>query len=375
MTDERDIPYLWLHYATEQNYRLFRVIKDEYFYLEEALEDVRKGQLSRFPKVKPEIAARMQQAAQKSFLERYVSWLDRNNIQIIPYDSFAFPELLKQICDAPTLLFYKGSLPSDLELAIALVGTRHCTEYGKETARLFGKALSAAGVTVVTGLATGIDAYGALGALECKEAENPVIGVLGCGIDTVYPKGNDKLYGAVCERGALVTEFLPKTPPLPYNFPFRNRVISGLSHGTLVVEAGEKSGASITAGYALEQGREVFAVPGRISDPMSAGTNRMIQRGEAKLVTSISDIMEEFGLSSPEEKKKVIRFDSLNKTEQSIIQELSAGDKTEDELMNAADCSASEIIAVLTTMSFSGLIKEMPGGRYALDTFSVDIVY
>ena len=373
--DEMDIPYLWLHYATEQNYRLFRAIKDEYYYLEEALEDVRKGQLSRFPKLKEETAARLKQASAQPFLERYVSWLERNGISVVTYDSFSFPSLLKQISDPPTLLFCKGHLEPDTELSVALVGTRHCTEYGKETARVFGKALAAAGTTVVTGLATGIDAYGALGALENKDAECPVIGVLGCGIDMVYPKGNDKLYASVAERGALVTEFLPKTPPMAYNFPFRNRVISGLAHGTLVVEAGEKSGASITASYALEQGREVFAVPGRITDTMSCGTNRMIQRGEAKLVSSVSDILEEFGLISEEEERKQVLFKDLTEVERAIVEALSQGEKSEDELMDVTGCGIGETISTLTAMTFSGIVKELPGGMYTLDTFSVDIVY
>lgn len=373
--DEIDIPYLWLHYATEQNYKLFRAIKDEYYYLEEALEDARKGQLSRFPKLKEETAARMKQASSKEFLSRYTAWLDRNAIQVVTYDNYAYPSLLKQISDPPSLLFYKGHLESDTELSIALVGSRHCTEYGKEAARVFGKALAKAGATVVTGLATGIDAYGALGALDEKDSEYPVVGVLGCGIDIVYPKGNEKLYASVAERGALVTEFLPKTPPMAYNFPFRNRIISGLSHGTLVVEAGEKSGSSITASYALEQGREVFAVPGRISDTMSCGTNRMIRRGEAKLVCSIEDILEEFGLAPDDEEKKQIFVKDLTETERAIVETLSRGEKSEDEIMEAIGCGISETISTLTAMVFSGIIKELPGGMYALDTFSVDIVY
>lgn len=373
--NDLDIPYLWLHYATEQNYRLFRAVKDEYYYLEEALEDVRKGQLGRFPKLKEETEARLKQAASKDFLQRYVSWLERNSISTVSYDSYEYPSLLKQIQDPPTLLFYKGHFEADTELSIALVGTRRCTEYGKETARVFGKALAHAGATVVTGLATGIDAYGALGALEEKDSEYPVIGVLGCGIDVVYPKGNEKLYAMVSERGALVTEFLPKTAPMPYNFPFRNRVISGLSQGTLVVEAGEKSGASITASCALEQGREVFAVPGRVNDPMSAGTNGMIKRGEAKLTESVTDILEEFGLGAEEEERKQVLFKDLNPVEQAIIQALSAGEKGEDELMDVSGCGIGETISTLTAMTFSGIVKELPGGMYALDTFSVDIVY
>ena len=191
--------------------------------------------------------------------------------------------------------------------------------------------------------------------------------VLDCGIDVVYPKGNEKLYGAIAERGCLLTEFLPKTPPLPQHFPFRNRIISGLSLGVLVVEAGERSGASITARLALEQGREVFAVPGRITDLMSAGTNAMIRRGEAKLVTSVKDILEEFGEGDFGEEIRSVAFKDLNPLEQRVVKALETGEKNEDEV--------EELIPSLTGLTFSGIIKQLPGSVYALDPLQTTIVY
>lgn len=375
MIDERDIPYLWLHYGTEQNYRLFRAVQEEYYYLEQALEDVRRNNFSRFPKLNEETKERLKQASSEAFMERYVSWLNRKNVGVITYDSYAYPSLLKQIQEPPTVIFYRGRIETDPELTIALVGSRACTDYGKEIAKTFGHGLAKAGATIVTGLATGIDAYGALGALEDQNSEYPVIGVLGCGIDIVYPKGNEKLYEKVAERGCLITEFLPKTSPMPYNFPIRNRIISGLSQGTVIIEAGEKSGASITASCALEQGREVFAIPGRITDPMSYGTNRMIVRGEAKPVMSFTEILDEFGMNDYVEDKKSIRFDSLSFPEQSIIKLLSEGEKNEDEILEKLNMPVGESFATLTAMTFSGLIRQLPGNMYSLDTFSVNIVY
>lgn len=374
--DQQDRLILWLHYGTELNYKLFEKIREEYFYLEEALEDVQKGNFGRFPeKMKEHVKSRLIEASKPGFMDRYCGWMDKKGVSILTSDAYNYPSLLKQIPDPPPVLFYRGQWEGDPQLPIALVGTRRCTEYGKEAARKFGKELAGAGATVVTGMATGIDGYGALGALECKEAEFPVMGVLGCGIDVVYPKGNEKLYEAVAARGCLMTEFLPKTPPLGRNFPIRNRIISGLSQGTIVVEAGEKSGASITAGLALEQGREVFALPGRISDPMSAGTNRMIRRGEARLITSVQEVLEEFGMDYGGEEVPVVNFKDLAPLEKQIYRLLSEGEKNEDELMEELDCPVGELISTLTAMTFSGIMKQLPGGVYALDTMAVRVVY
>ncbi|MBQ6866256.1 MAG: DNA-processing protein DprA, partial [Clostridia bacterium] len=180
---------------------------------------------------------------------------------------------------------------------------------------------------------------------------------------------------AFAERGCLMTEFLPKTPPLPRNFPQRNRIISGLSLGVLVVEAGERSGSAVTARLALEQGREVFAVPGRITDPMSVGTNAMIRRGEAKAVTSVSDILEEFGEGGAGDEVRSVRFDELSPLEQRVVKALSEGEKNEDELLERCGGGVDELISTLTGLTFSGIIKQLPGSVYALDTLETNIVY
>lgn len=376
MIDAQDRLILWLHYGTELHYKLFARIRETYFYLEEALEDVKKGDFSRFPpNMKEETRQRLKDASRDGFMDRYCSWMDKKGVGILTVDAYAYPSLLKEISDPPPVLFYRGHWEGDPPLPVALVGTRRCTDYGRDTARQFGRELAQSGATVVTGLATGIDAYGALGALECKEAEHPVIGVLGCGIDVVYPKGNERLYEAVAARGCLFTEFMPKTPPLGHHFPYRNRIISGLSQGVVVVEAGEKSGASITAGLALEQGREVFAVPGRITDPMSSGTNRMLRRGEARLITSVGEILEEFGLESGEESVLAVNFRDLTPLEKDIYRALSQGEKNEDELLDRLDCDVGDLISTLTSMTFSGIIKQLPGSLYALDPMSARVVY
>ena len=319
MIDPSDRLELWLHYATGTRYRQFSAVREEYYYLEEAFEDVQKGHMERLSMLPAESQKRLKEAAADGFMDRYVRWLDRNGVNVVTASSYRYPALLSEIPDPPSVLFYKGVLNEDIQLPIAVVGTRRCTDYGKEVAKKFGKELVKAGGTVVSGLATGIDGYAALGALSVEGAQDPTVAVLGCGIDVIYPKGNEKLYGAIAERGCLITEFLPKTPALPQNFPFRNRIISGLSLGVLVVEAGERSGASITARLALEQGREVFAIPGRITDPMSAGTNGMIRRGEAKAVCSVSDILEEFGEGGAAEEVRAVAFSDLSPLAQQVV--------------------------------------------------------
>ena len=358
MIDDTDRLELWLHYATSTRYRQFSAVREEYYYLEEAWEDVQKGRMERLSVLSEESRKRLKEAAGDGFMDRYVRWLDKNGVSVITASSYRYPALLKEIPDPPPVLFCKGNLNEDMQLPLAIVGTRRCTDYGKEVAKTFGRELVKAGGTVISGLATGIDGYAALGALSVEGAQDPTVAVLGCGIDVVYPKGNEKLYGAIAERGCLVTEFLPKTPALPQNFPFRNRIISGLSLGVLVVEAGERSGASITARLALEQGREVFAVPGRITDLMSAGTNGMIRRGEAKLVTGLSDILEEFGEGGFGEEVQQVAFSDLSPLEQRIVKAL----------------GVDELIPTLTGLTFSGIIKQLPGSVYALDPLQTTIV-
>ena len=375
MIDPNDRLELWLHYATGTRYRQFSAVREEYYYLEEAWEDVKLGRMERLGMLSEETQKRLKEAAGDGFMDRYIRWLDKNGVNVVTASSCLYPALLAQIPDPPAVLFYKGVLNEDMQLPIAVVGTRRCTDYGKDVAKKFGRELVKAGATVVSGLATGIDGYASLGALSVEGAQDPTVAVLGCGIDVVYPKGNDKLYGAIAERGCLITEFLPKTPPLAQNFPFRNRIISGLSLGVLVVEAGEKSGAAITARLALEQGREVFAIPGRITDLMSVGTNAMIRRGEAKAVTSVADVLEEFGEGGYGEEAPSVAFKDLSPLEQKVVEALSTGEKNEDELLESCGGGVEELIPTLTGLTFSGIIKQLPGSVYALDPLQTNIVY
>jgi DNA processing protein len=204
-----------------------------------------------------------------------------------------YPELLRHIVNPPLILYYRGNLPATNKI-IAMVGSRHASAYGKNIAQMMADELTNAGFAVVSGAARGIDTAAHLGALS----QGSTFAVLGCGVDVCYPPENAKMLRQIADQGAVITEYSPGTPPHPMHFPARNRIISGLARGVIVVEAAAKSGALITADFALEQGRDVFAVPGSIFSTNSKGTHKLIKQG-AKLVENVNDILEEYGAESP----------------------------------------------------------------------------
>lgn len=220
--------------------------------------------------------------------------LDREKIQFYSYVDKEYPDKLRNIDDSPYGIYVLGSLPDPRKPTIAVIGTRNCSPYGREVARYFSSKLAQAGVQIISGMARGVDTYGHIGALE---AGGYTMAVLGSGIDYCYPKENIELYMKLEEQGGIVSEYGPGTLPKAGHFPLRNRIISGLSDGILVVEAKEKSGSLITADQGLEQGKDIFAIPGRINDVLSAGTNRLIKYG-AQMVTTPEEILDYYHLSS-----------------------------------------------------------------------------
>ncbi len=283
-----------------------------------------------------------------------------------------YPALLREIHGAPLALFVKGDWTGALgQPCVAVVGSRACSTYGRNVAAKLSRDLAAVGVTIVSGLARGIDAAAHEAALE---ARGRTIAVLGTGLDDVYPKENAKLADRIAETGALVTEFPFEKPPTPKNFPYRNRVIAGLCLGVLVVEAAEQSGSLITARLALEQGREVFAVPGNITSGKSAGTNRLIQDG-AKLVMDWRDVAEEFSY----ELRRRLRQGSLPETpaQRPLLPEPTEDERAllalvgfdqpahVDALIAQSGIGQSRVMAALLSLTLSGALRELPGKRYA----------
>ena len=232
----------------------------------------------------------MEHNKQNTLLSQYEEYLQKNGIKMIHIVDEAYPEKLRQIASPPTTLFCIGDVSLLQSISIGMVGTREASSYGLKIARSFGKELSEAGLTVVSGMARGIDTASHLGALE---GTKKTIAVLGNGVDIVYPKENTFLYNEIAQYGLLVSEYIVGTTPEPGNFPARNRIISGLSSGVLVVEAKKESGTMITTDFALEQGREIYVIPGNITSPNSEGTNNLLKEG-AKLVTCVKDILEDF---------------------------------------------------------------------------------
>lgn len=362
---------LWLNYGTEHYTRRFAAVRARFFELSEAYALATRGRTALFDFLPEHSASRLIAAAQDGFMDRWIEALAQKRIGVCFPDDTEYPALLKEIHDPPSVLYYRGKLLPDPRLALAVVGTRRPSEYGRDVASVFSNALARAGAMVVSGMATGIDADAARGALDCKDAIAPTIAVLGTGVDEIYPAIHTKLYEEIADRGAVVSEFLPGTPARPQNFPIRNRIISGMSHGVLVVEAGERSGATITASFALEQGREVFAVPGRVTDATSIGTNRMICRGEAKPVCSVDEIFaeyESFHTAVPAfTGKRIVADATLSEDAQRIVRTLASGERTIDELSELLNLPLGALNSALTELEFSGIMKKLPGRRYALD--------
>ncbi len=283
-------------------------------------------------------------------------------VTVLTWDSPDYPALLRAIPDPPPVLYVWGELLPQDEWALGVVGTRRATVYGREATRALVGGLAASGVTIVSGLAHGIDTHAHRVALD---AGGRTIAVLGNGIDIIYPAENRKLAERIAGQGALVSEYPLGTRPESGNFPRRNRIISGLSLGVLVVEGTTRSGAMITADYAAEQGREVFAVPGNILNRTSTGPNQLIQQG-AKLVTTIGDILEELNLTMVAEQTEAREIIPDNETEAVLLSHLSSEPIHVDELGRAAGLPISEVASTLTLMELKGKVRQVGGMNYVI---------
>lgn len=284
-------------------------------------------------------------------------------VSIITLGSKDYPENLKNIYDPPLCLYVTGEIFPIDNLSIAIVGSRRASYYGLSCAEKFSYALASFGLTIISGLARGIDTKAHKGALK---AMGRTIAVLGSGLNHIYPPENALLFKEVSESGAVVSEFPLNTGPLAHNFPRRNRLISGLSLGVLVVEAARNSGALITSDYALEQNREVFAVPGEVNSITSYGTNQLIKQG-AKLVDSAEDVLEELLpliknlLPKENEKSFKPRF---NETEKLVYDNIGAKPRYVDEIAEGAKIPTSKIMSALLTLEMRKLIKQLPGKMF-----------
>ena len=275
-----------------------------------------------------------------------------------------YPKLLKEIYNPPFLLYVRGQLKPEDDYAIAIVGARKCSDYGRQVTRDLSFSLAQNNITVISGLASGIDGIAHGAALSIESGRT--IAVLGSGIDekSIYPAKNRKLAQQIINgRGAILSEYPIGTPPLKQNFPARNRVISGLSLGTIVIEATVTSGSLITAQFALEQGRDVFAVPGSIYNKNASGPNSLIKKG-AKLVENVEDILEELNLKSVTKEIEAKEIIPEDENEEKVLKELELESKHIDELVLLTNIGISDLGALLVTMEMKGFIKNIGGGNY-----------
>jgi len=276
----------------------------------------------------------------------------------------AYPAALRTIPDPPSPLYVRGALRDEDRTAVAIVGSRRASAYGLAVAEWLGRELASCGVTVVSGLARGIDAAAHRGALQ---GGGRTIAVMGCGVDVIYPPEHRRLMAEIIEAGAVVSEFPPGTPPLRHQFPRRNRLISGLTLGVVVVEGREQSGAVITADHALDQGREVFAVPGGIFDETSRAPHRLLQQG-ARLVARVEDILEELGLAALRPPTGAAPAAALAGIEAAVYAQLSLRPQHPDALALRCRLSVAEVNRALSVLEVRGLARAFPGQRYVRAT-------
>lgn len=296
------------------------------------------------------------------YLEKAQKIAEDPDIGVITLIDDEYPKLLKTIYDPPPVLYCKGQPLKETPFMVSIVGSRRTSEYGRQMAEKLAYELSCAGVTIVSGLARGIDTMAHRGAIR---AGGYTIGVLGCGVDVIYPRENKKLFMQMQQYGTLISEYPPGTQPAAGNFPARNRIISGLSQAVLVVEAGSTSGALITVDFALEQGREVYALPGNVTSPYSSGTNQLIKEG-ARPVTCADDILEDLGITvNKEAKQPSITSYQLDIFETEVYNALEDGEKQLEELAAITGFDIGRLNAILTLLEMKGIVKQLPGGKFA----------
>lgn len=308
----------------------------------------------------PETASELREVSVRR--DREIAALERVGARLVAWSDPDYPTLLREIPAPPLVLAVRGTLLPD-ELSVAVVGSRRGTEYGRHLAEELGRGLAQADITVVSGLAAGVDAAAHRGALA---AGGRTVAVLGTGIDVVYPRWHVELAEAIVAQGALVSEFPCGTPPLRHHFPRRNRIISGLSRGTVVVEAAEDSGSLITARHAVEQNRDVFAVPGPARGATHRGAHRLIREG-AKLVTCVEDIVEEVAperIDRPARARAAAATAALTAEEQCVLAAIGQDGGQVDEVIRRAAVPPATALETLLALELRGLVDQLPGKRF-----------
>lgn len=348
--------YLWAQWGILK-YEQYKFVLEKFGDLENAWKNITPDFLSNIGIGKEKIKRVFEFKERVSFHD-ITSKMEKFGISIFSITDEKYPDYLRTIADPPPFLFVRGKIPS-LHKALGVVGTRAVTPYGQMVTDRLTADLTRNGFVIVSGLAYGVDSYAHE---SCLKNNGKTIAVLGSGVDLIYPSVNTNLANRiVANGGAIVSEYPLSSPAIPHHFPARNRIISGLSRGILVIEGGIKSGALITARLALEQGRDVFAVPNNITKVSLSGTNHLIRRSEAKLVETVDHILEEYQMEPAQQQ---MQFD-FNESESSMLSKLSDGGKTMDELVLETSMKIPHLSEILTNLSLKGVVRE-EGNRWVL---------
>ena len=324
-------------------------------------------ELARF--IPPQVAAQVAGFDRDAFLKEEAALLARHQVHVVTLPEETYPAILKEIPGAPPVLYYKGSIDSAFSPAVAVVGSRKSSLYGTSVAETLSARLAELGITIVSGLAKGIDTAAHRGSLR---AGGKTLAVLGCGLAQIYPSENQALAAKIAVSGAVISEFPMQMGPWAHNFPRRNRIISGLSLGVIVVEAALRSGALITSRFALEQGREVFAIPGKVDQWNSQGVNRLIQQG-AKLVLGLEDILEEIRpqIADSPARTAMVRnpkgqgdIKGLAPDEKDIYQHISRQAVGIEDLVNQCQGPVNRVLRILSQLELKRHIRQLPGKRF-----------
>ncbi len=367
--DENELAY-WLAFnalsGTGLGFRKIKLLYDHFQSLKNAWA-ASPNELSRISWLSPSSAERLLEQKKSIEPERLFEKLQASGVEALYYFHPDYPSILRQINDPPLVLFTKGNFRDcNFNCAVGVVGTRKPTAYGERLAKELAKGLAENGVLIVSGMAYGVDSFAHWGAVESKGS---TIAVLGCGVDICYPSSNKPLYKAIVEKGcgAIVSEYFPGTGPQKWHFPARNRIISGLSQALAVIEAGESSGALITAHIAFEQSREVFAIPGRVDSAMSLGTNGLIAKNIAHLVRDHNDILKEMGWVTGNTKNGTSTAVALQGRELEVYELMSHEPSHFDYLIEKTGMNTGELSAILTMLELAGVISRLPGDWYIRD--------
>ncbi len=306
------------------------------------------------------LSSQLIQIRERTCLDELLGTIMEAGIKVYYWDHPGYPERLRNINQSPFVIYLKGDLIEDDIWGVAIVGTRRYSEYGRQITTEISRVLAGCGITVISGLARGIDGAAHQSALD---AGGRTIAVLGSGLDQIYPPEHKKLAGRIIEQGALISDYPVGTPPDGSNFPPRNRIISGLSKVVIVIEAGLKSGAIITAGYAAEQGKEVFALPGKITSPMSRGTNLLIKQGAHPLLDA-QDILDLLNMSLISEQRSVQRTLPGDPREALLYQAVGDEPQHVDELCSLVNLPIEEVTSTLALMELKGMVRKTFGMKY-----------